>query len=360
VLPTPLTHYQGLIDSGDFSPDPDQLASIQAFDALWHRLQHQDTPSFISRLRGKKPPYVEGLYLWGTVGRGKTWLMDLFYEQLPIREKQRIHFHRFMQQIHNSLREAGNARDPLPQIAEAWSKNCRVLCLDEFFVSDIADAMLLAGLLEALFGQGVTLITTSNVMPDDLYRDGLQRSRFLPAIELLKQHTQVLELGGATDFRLRILEQSKIYLCPADEQAEQLMRVNFNRMNADHVMAQDLNINGRSFHARRRGDGIIWFDFKELCDKPRGSNDYIEIARSYHTVLLSNVPQMHQKDANAVRRFIIMVDEFYDRNVNLLISAEKPIHELYTGKKLNFEFQRTTSRLTEMQSTTYLAKPHLP
>jgi cell division protein ZapE len=286
--------------------------------------------------------------------------MDLFYEQLPIREKQRIHFHRFMQQIHNSLREAGNARDPLPQIAEAWSKNCRVLCLDEFFVSDIADAMLLAGLLEALFGQGVTLITTSNVMPDDLYRDGLQRSRFLPAIELLKQHTQVLELGGATDFRLRILEQSKIYLCPADEQAEQLMRVNFNRMNADHVMAQDLNINGRSFHARRRGDGIIWFDFKELCDKPRGSNDYIEIARSYHTVLLSNVPQMHQKDANAVRRFIIMVDEFYDRNVNLLISAEKPIHELYTGKKLNFEFQRTTSRLTEMQSTTYLAKPHLP
>jgi cell division protein ZapE len=169
----------------------------------------------------------------------------------------------------------------------------------------------------------------------------------------------VLELSGATDFRLRLLEQSKIYLCPADHQAEQLMDANFSRMSSGSDMVPDLEINRRSFHARRRGDGIVWFDFNELCNKPRGSNDYIEIARSFHTVLLSNVPQMHQKDANAVRRFIIMVDEFYDRNVNLLITAEKPIYELYTGKKLNFEFQRTTSRLTEMQSTTYLARPHL-
>lgn len=357
--PTPLTHYQALIDSGKFSPDPDQLLTIRAFDELWYNLQRQDAPSFINRLRGKTPPYIKGLYLWGTVGRGKTWLMDLFFEQLPTQEKQRIHFHRFMQRVHNSLKEAGNSRDPLPQIAEAWSKSCKVLCLDEFFVSDIADAMLLAGLLEALFSRGVTLITTSNVKPDDLYRDGLQRSRFLPAIELIKRHTQVLELGGATDFRLRLLEQSKIYLCPADDESEQLMNANFSRISDGCDMAQDLKINRRSFHARRRGDGIIWFDFSELCDKPRGSNDYIEIARSFHTVLLSNVPQMHQKDANALRRFIIMVDEFYDRNVNLLITAEKPIHELYTGKKLNFEFQRTTSRLTEMQSTTYLARPHL-
>lgn len=357
--PTPLTHYQGLIDSGKFSPDADQLTTIRAFDALWHNLQQQDAPSFISRLRGKKPPYVNGLYLWGTVGRGKTWLMDLFYEQLPTQQKQRIHFHRFMQRIHSGLKEAGNSRDPLLQIAEDWSKSCRVLCLDEFFVSDIADAMLLAGLLEALFSRGVTLVTTSNVKPDDLYRDGLQRSRFLPAIELIKQHTKVLELSGATDFRLRLLEQSKIYLCPADDQAEQMMDANFSRMSGGSDMAPDLEINRRSFRARRRGDGIIWFDFNELCNKPRGSNDYIEIARSFHTVMLSNVPQMHQKDADAVRRFIIMVDEFYDRNVNLLITADKPIYELYTGKKLNFEFQRTTSRLTEMQSTTYLARPHL-
>lgn len=356
---TPLTHYQALIDSGKFSPDPDQLATVEAFDALWHDLQRQDTPSFIERLRGKKPPYVTGLYLWGTVGRGKTWLMDLFYEQLPLQQKQRIHFHRFMQRIHNRLKEAESSRDPLPKIAEAWSKDCKVLCLDEFFVSDIADAMLLAGLLEALFSRGVTLITTSNVQPDDLYRDGLQRSRFLPAIDLIKQHTQVLELSGSTDFRLRILEQSKIYLHPADDQAEQSMNEDFSRMSGGVEMAPGLQINRRKFHARRRGDGIVWFDFNELCDKPRGSNDFIEIARSFHTVLLSNVPQMHQKDANAVRRFIIMVDEFYDRNVNLLITAEKPIHELYTGNNLSFEFQRTTSRLTEMQSTAYLAKPHL-
>ena len=357
--PTPLKHYQALIDSGKFRPDSDQLATVEAFDALWHDLQRQEAPSFIGRLRGKRPPYVRGLYVWGSVGRGKTWLMDLFYEQLPLRQKQRIHFHRFMQRVHNSLKEAGSSRDPLPQIAEDWSRSCKVLCLDEFFVSDIADAMLLAGLLEALFSRGVTLITTSNVQPDDLYRDGLQRSRFLPAIDLIKEHTRVLELGGETDFRLRILEQSKIYLHPADEQAEQSMNENFDRMSGDCEMALDLQINRRHFHARRRGDGIVWFDFRELCDKPRGSNDFIEIARSFHTVLISNVPQMHQKDADAVRRFIIMVDEFYDRNVNLLISADKPIHELYTGKKLGFEFQRTTSRLTEMQSTAYLAKPHL-
>jgi cell division protein ZapE len=357
---TPLTHYQGLIDSGRFSPDDNQLTVIRALDSLWHDLQHRQAPSLIGRLRGKAAPPARGLYLWGTVGRGKTWLMDLFYERLAIRRKQRIHFHRFMQRIHHNLKEAGNARDPLPRIADAWSRDCRVLCLDEFFVSDIADAMLLAGLLEALFNRGVTLVTTSNVKPDDLYRDGLQRSLFLPAIDLIKQNTQVLELGGSTDFRLRILEQSRIYLCPADDEAERQMQANFERISADCEMDRDLEINGRSFHARRRGDGIVWFDFRELCDKPRGSNDYIEIARSFNTVMLSHVPQMHRKDANAVRRFIIMVDEFYDRNVKLLISAEKPIHELYTGNQLGFEFQRTASRLTEMQSTDYLARPHLP
>lgn len=357
---TPLTHYQSLVNSGKFQPDADQLEAVQALEKIWHDLTNRETPSLVNRLRGKKAPYVQGLYLWGTVGRGKTWLMDLFFEHIPIEKKQRIHFHRFMRRVHESLKESGNSRDPLPQIAEDWSKDCKILCLDEFFVSDIADAMLLAGLLEALFARGVTLVTTSNVEPDSLYHDGLQRSRFLPAIELIKQHCTVLELGGKMDFRLRILEQSNIYLHPANEHTDELMCANFDRMTAERNLSQDLDINGRSFHARRRSDGIIWFDFEELCDKPRGSNDYIEIARSFNTVLLTNVPQMRQADANAVRRFIIMVDEFYDRNVKLLISAEKPIDELYTGKKLSFEFLRTTSRLTEMQSREYLAKPHLP
>lgn len=360
MLQSPLTHYQHLLGTGGFEADPEQRRSVQALDHLWHELQQQGQPTLLHRLRRNKPQFVRGLYLWGGVGRGKTWLMDLFYEQLPVRRKQRIHFHRFMHRIHGSLRSLGNVRDPLPQIAESWALDCKVLCLDEFFVSDIADAMLLAGLLKALFAQGVTLVTTSNIEPDGLYRGGLQRTKFLPAIELIKQHTKVLELGGDTDFRLRILEQSEIFHCPLDDSAEQLMTVSFDRMTAECELAHDLDFNGRSFHARRRGDGVIWFDFRELCDKPRGSADFIEIARAFNTVMLSNMPQLREEDANAARRFITLVDEFYDRNVKLLISAEKPIDELYTGRKLSFEFQRTASRLTEMQSHDYLARPHLP
>jgi cell division protein ZapE len=360
VTQSPLTHYQHLLGTGRFEPDPYQLQAVTALDRLWHELQRQRRPLLKHRLRRKRQHNIRGLYLWGSVGRGKTWLMDLFYEQLPVRRKQRIHFHRFMQRVHSGLSELGRVQDPLPRIAESWAQNCKVLCLDEFFVSDIADAMLLSGLLQELFARGVTLVTTSNIEPDGLYRNGLQRAKFLPAIDLIKQHTQVLELGGDTDFRLRILEQSEIFHHPLDDSAEKQMTVSFDRMTAECELAHDLDINGRNFHAQRRGDGVIWFDFRELCDKPRGSIDYIEIACAFNTVMVSNMPQLQEDDANAARRFIIMVDEFYDRNVKLLISAEKPIDELYTGKKLAFEFQRTASRLTEMQSHDYLARPHLP
>jgi cell division protein ZapE len=300
------------------------------------------------------------LYLWGSVGRGKTWLMDLFYDSLPVGRKQRIHFHRFMQRVHRDLRGLGCVQDPLPRIAAHWAARCRVLCLDEFFVADIADAMLLAGLLENLFANGVTLVTTSNTAPDGLYRDGLQRAKFLPAIDLIKQHTRVFELPGAVDFRLRILEQSELFHCPLDVRADQVMTRAFERFAADCELDHDLEINGRNFHARRRGDGVIWFDFAELCAKPRGSIDYIEIARAFNTVVLSGVPQLAEQDADAARRFVTLVDEFYDRNVKLLLSAAAPPGELYTGQKLAFEFQRTTSRLVEMQSRQYLARPHLP
>ena len=360
VHQAPLIHYRQLLNTGSIEPDADQLMAVQAIDQLWHELQRKRQPSLVHRLRRKHPSFVKGLYLWGSVGRGKTWLMDLFFEQLPIKRKQRIHFHRFMQRVHSSLKAQGNVQDPLPRIAESWAKECRVLCLDEFFVSDIADAMLLAGLLDGLFSLGVTLVTTSNIQPDGLYQNGLQRAKFLPAIEQIKQHTRVLELGGNTDFRLRILEQSEIFHSPLDSSAERVMTMSFNRMTAECELEPEVEINGRSFAARRRGDGIIWFDFKELCQKPRGSTDYIEIARAFNTVMLSNMPQLLEQDANEAKRFITMVDEFYDRNVKLLISAETPIDQLYTGRKLTFEFQRTSSRLTEMQSHDYLAKPHLP
>ena len=220
--------------------------------------------------------------------------------------------------------------------------------------------MLLGGLFEHLFRQGVTLVTTSNIAPDELYKDGLQRAKFLPAIDLIKQNTRVLELSGKTDYRLRILEQSEIFHFPLDAAADRVMTESFNRMAAECELDHDLQINNRNFHARRRGDGLIWFEFEELCMRPRGSIDYIEIARTFNTVMLSNMPQLSEADSNAARRFIMLVDEFYDRNVKLLISAEVPIKELYGGKLLGFEFQRTVSRLTEMQSHDYLARPHLP
>ncbi len=286
--------------------------------------------------------------------------MDLFYEHLPVQRKLRIHFHRFMQRVHGDLKLQGRVSDPLPRIAAQWARGCSVLCLDEFFVSDIADAMLLGGLFENLYTNGVTLVTTSNIPPDELYRDGLQRAKFLPAIDLLKRHNRVIELPGKTDYRLRILEKSEIFHYPLDDMAERVMTESFNRMAAECELNHDLEINGRNFHARRRGDGIIWFEFEELCGKPRGSIDYIEIARAFNTVVLSDMPQLGEEDSNAARRFITMVDEFYDRNVKLLISAAAPIGDLYLGRVLEFEFERTASRLTEMQSLDYLGRPHLP
>jgi cell division protein ZapE len=360
-----LSRYRQLTDGGSFSPDPGQFAAVAALDDLWHELQRRRRPghllkTFLGHVGKSKAAPVKGLYLWGGVGRGKTWLMDLFHDSLPAGRNQRIHFHRFMQRVHRELRSLGCVQDPLPRIAADWATRCRVLCLDEFFVADIADAMLFAGLLENLFANGVTLVTTSNTPPDGLYRAGLQRARFLPAIELIKQHMRVLELPGTMDFRLRILEQSEIFHFPLDARADLVMTRAFERFAADCELDHDLDINGRNFHARRRGDGVIWFDFAELCEKPRGSIDYIEIARAFNTVVLSGVPQLTGPDGNAARRFIALVDEFYDRNVKLLMSAAVPPGELYTGQELGFEFRRTASRLVEMQSHQYLARPHLP
>ena len=360
-MPGPiLRHYRDLISDGSFIPDAAQQGAAAALDELAQQLCARPAPGVLGRLRGARRHAVRGLYLWGSVGRGKTWLMDLFYDGLPLKRKERVHFHRFMRKVHDALRAAGAARDPLQRVGDAWSRRCDVLCLDEFFVSDIADAMLLAGLFERLFDNGTTLVTTSNVEPDGLYRDGLQRAKFLPAIELIKQNTRVLRLDGQTDYRLRILERSEIFHVPLDDDADRGLRNAFDRFAAEAQMNPVLEINGRDFRARRRGDGVVWFEFEELCGKPRGAIDYIEIARAFNTVLLANVPQLGEDDSDAARRFVTLVDEFYDRNVKLLMSAAVTIDELYRGNRLAFEFQRTASRLTEMQSHEYLARPHLP
>ena len=356
----PLAIYASLIDSGDYTADPAQRRSVEQLDRVWVELNAHPVSGWWAKLRGRQRKSVTGLYLWGGVGRGKTWLMDMFFDSLPGTDKQRIHFHRFMARVHAALKKMPNARDPLPEIARQWAKQCRVLCFDEFFVTDIADAMLIGGLLQALFAEGVTLIATSNVPPDKLYQHGLQRARFLPAIEALKKHTLSVHVDGTQDFRLRILQRSEIYLQPLDDHAETSLLRAFKRMSGECTLKPQLEVNGRVLHARHRSDGIIWFSFASLCEQARNTSDYMEIARTFNTVLLSGIPPMNEDNADATRRFINLIDEFYDRNVKMLISAATPINMLYTGDRLRFEFQRTASRLTEMQSLAYLSKPHLP
>ena len=356
----PLAIYEALLTDGDYKADAAQRKAIEELDRTWQALTAHPVSRRWARVRGRRRQPVRGLYLWGGVGRGKTWLMDIFFASLPGKDKQRIHFHRFMARVHAALKTMPDTRDPLRQIARDWAAQYRVLCFDEFFVSDIADAMLLGGLLQALFAEGVTLVATSNVAPDDLYRDGLQRAKFLPAIESLKEHCLSLHVDGERDFRLRLLQRSEIFHHPLDDAAETGLARAFADMSAGVSMDKVLEVNGRQLTARQRGDGIIWFDFSELCDTPTSTADYIEIARAFNTVLLSNVPPMDESNADATRRFINLIDEFYDRNVKMLVSAAGPIDGLYGGKRLAFEFQRTASRLTEMQSNDYLAEPHLP
>ena len=303
---------------------------------------------------------VRGLYVWGGVGRGKTFLMDLFFEHLQIEQKRRIHFHRMMHDVHERLKALDRVEDPLDKVAASIAKDTRVLCFDEFFVSDIGDAMILGRLLEGLFSRGVTLITTSNARPDDLYKEGLQRQRFLPAIELLKQYTDIVNMDGGTDYRLRILQKAGTYLSPDDAAAAEKLNYFFDETASVQVESDvSLDINGRDIRARRRAKGVAWFRFADICDGPRSQADYIEIARWYPSVIISGVPQFDALHDDQARRFISLVDEFYDRRVKLILSADVAVQDLYAGSRLTFEFDRTISRLIEMQSTTYLALPHL-
>jgi cell division protein ZapE len=287
--------------------------------------------------------------------------MDLFYEELSMKEKKRLHFHRFMREVHRKLRDFQGEPDPLKKVAASFAGQARIICFDEFFVSDITDAMLLAGLLDEMFRLGVTLVATSNVEPDHLYENGLQRRKFLPAIELLNAHTLVHNLDGGLDYRLRALESAEIYHYPLDDAAEIGLQAAFRSISPDEgKVAVVLPIEGRDIDTRRCGDGVAWFEFAALCDGPRSQNDYIELARLFQTVLVGNVPRFGEEKEDQARRFISLVDEFYDRSVKLIISAESPILDLYQGQRLAFEFQRTESRLQEMQSKEYLAKQHKP
>jgi cell division protein ZapE len=356
--------YRASLLSHGHEEDPAQVDVVRRLDDLRERLLDRRVGNPFVRLlpwrsRGRETP-VKGLYIWGEVGRGKTFLMDLFFDTLPIEDKQRIHFHRMMRDVHERLKALGDIEDPLDRIGADIARDTRLLCFDEFFVSDIGDAMILGRLLDSLFAHGVTLVATSNTHPEDLYSDGLQRERFLPAIRNLLDNTDVVKIGGDADYRLRLLRQAGTYLTPDDEAArmrlDKLFRESASSQIADGVA---LSVNGRDVQARRCAKGIAWFDFAVLCDGPRSQNDYIEIARWYPTVMISGIPQLDAGHEDQARRLVSLIDEFYDRRVKLIVSAAVPAEQLYTGTRLRFEFDRTVSRLVEMQSTDYLALPHL-
>lgn len=359
----PSKAYNEGVSRGRWQDDPAQRQLLQQFDRIHAELSRQQGAGLWRRLQRRlsSDDPIRGLYVWGGVGRGKTFLVDLFFEHLPIQRKRRVHFHRFMGEVHARLKTLAGRSDPLAEVAEDIASQCSLLCLDEFFVSDIGDAMILGRLLFKLFERNVVLVTTSNTMPDQLYKDGLQRTRFLPAIDQIKQHCIVHHMQSNEDYRLRTLTQAPVYHWPLNGQAEIALEQFYEKLTQDTVReGEPLHINGRPIAAIDYSEGVAWFHFNALCEGPRAVADYIEIARDFHTVLVANVPQFDTTRDNAAKRFIHLVDEFYDRSVNLILSAEVPMTELYRGDKLAAEFGRTESRLIEMQSQDYLARAHRP
>ena len=357
--------YQALIDGGLIQADVNQLAALTALDSLGLELATRRHWSggrrgLFRRRHWEDPP--KGYYLWGGVGRGKTFLMDLFVDSLPPNTALRLHFHRFMSMVHGRLTALQGTVDPLEAIADELARKHKVLCFDECFVSDITDAMVLGTLFSALFRRGVALVTTSNIVPDGLYKDGLQRDRFLPAIALIKTHCHVWNLDSGTDYRLRALTSAALYFSPSDVAAEAQLEDAFSRLNPEGFqdMRLYLQINRRQLGVRRVGDSVVWFDFDVLCGHGRAVPDYIEIAREYHTVILSHVPDLTRVGDDQTRRFVHLIDELYDRSVKVIMSAHVPLLDLYVSGRLRFEMDRCQSRLLEMQSTEYLKRPHRP
>ena len=369
-MSSPIERYRRDLESPAFAHDAAQAQAVDCLQRLYEDLVAGPPPQrSAGGLRGllgrfvKSPEVapIKGLYFWGGVGRGKTYLMDTFFDTLPFEDKLRAHFHRFMQRVHRELKSLAGEKNPLISVADRIADEARVICFDEFFVSDITDAMILAGLFDRLFERGVVLVATSNIVPDQLYKDGLQRARFLPAIALIKQNVDVINVDGGVDYRLRALEQAELYHSPLGAEAEASLQESFDRLAPEIPLSdQLLEIEGRNILARQIADDVAWFEFDELCDGPRSQYDYIELAKIFHAVLVSNVPVLGAGRDDQARRFINLVDEFYDRNVKLVLSAAAPLEALYAGGRLDFEFERTQSRLLEMQSQEYLAREHRP
>jgi cell division protein ZapE len=304
----------------------------------------------------RRPPIPRGVYMWGGVGRGKSFLMDCFFQAVPLTRKTRLHFHEFMREVHRELQELKGTADPLQVLGERIARRYRLICFDEFHIADVTDAMILHRLLASMFEHRVSIVTTSNFHPDGLYPNGLHRDRILPAIALLKDKLEVVNVDAGTDYRQRTLEHVRTYLTPLGPEADAALAQAFDELSEAREEDPVLHIEHRVLHARRRAGGVVWFDFRTLCGGPRSQNDYLEIAARFHTVLLSDVPQMPPRLASEARRFTWLVDVLYDRQVKLILSAEVPADQLYSEGPLSHEFPRTVSRLQEMQSAQYLAR----
>ncbi len=351
--------YESKVKAGLIQADPMQVQVLTRLDDMARQLREQKPKRFLG-FTLSKPPAVQGLYLWGPVGRGKTLMTELFLQTLQDVPVQRWHFHRFMNHVHQQLAKMTDTADTIAVFAKHISTQCRLLVLDEFFVSDIGDAMILYRLLDQLNSHGVCFVTTSNVAPDLLYLNGLQRASFLPCIELIKRECQVVELLSAQDYRLRTLSHAATYLTPADAEHEQMLHEQYIKLSGEQPQAEQLEINDRWIPAIALSSGVAWFQFSALCEGPRSAADYIEIARDFHTVMISKVPGFADHNEEAARRFVYLIDELYDRHVNVLMSADVAILALYRGHRLQKEFERTSSRLIEMQSKDYLALEHRP
>ncbi len=356
---SPAERYAQAVSSGQFLPDETQAAAVQVLDGVWQalvlRYEAAQKPVWLRR-RGVAP---KGAYFWGGVGRGKTWLMDMFFESLPFRRKMRLHFHHFMQRVHRDLNALKGQQDPLQKVADGIVRDAVVICFDEFFVSNVTDAMILGDLFRMLFARGITLVATSNIAPDGLYKNGIHRDRFLPAIEALKQHVSVLNVDAGIDYRLRVLKQADLYHAPLSDDAHNWMARRFAALTRQQQVSDEpLTVNDRSIEVEGHSEDVLWCDFAELCMKPRSPADYIALAQRFQTILLGRVPALDDRLADQTRRLIYLVDEFYDRRVKLVVTAQQPILSLYQGQKLAFEIERTRSRLLEMQSDDYLQSLH--
>ena len=358
-MPSVSEVYESELAARGYTSDPAQLRAVQALERCareWGEYKEQRSNVFKKLIN--RPAIPRGVYMYGGVGRGKSFLMDCFYQAVPIVRKTRLHFHEFMREVHRELAELQGTVNPLDALGERMAKRYRLLCFDEFHVADITDAMILHRLLDALFDNGVGFVTTSNFRPDDLYPNGLHRDRILPAIKLLNEKLEVINVDNGTDYRRRTMEMVKLYHHPLGPEADAAMDSAFTQLAEAHDEDPMLHIEHREIRARRKAGGVVWFDFKTLCAGPRSQNDYLEIATQFHTVLLSDVPRMSARLASEARRFTWLVDVLYDRRVKLILSAEVEPEALYTEGPLAHEFPRTVSRLNEMQSAEFLALEH--